>query len=69
MPDRFDVDAARRDLGAFCVMVGRPLAPWQLASLRLETLIGVLLARGAGKSTSLALLAAWRAFVHGGTGC
>jgi hypothetical protein len=60
MVDKAAADAAQDDLGAFARMVGRPLEPWQLAALKLETWQTILVApRQCGKSYSLAVLAAW----------
>ena len=63
MPTRAEISAARKDLGAFGALMGRPLTDWQLESLRLETRQTCLVSpRQCGKSWSLSLLACWWAF-------
>lgn len=63
-----DFEAARRDLGAFADLAGRPLTPAQSDALLLETRVTVIVApRQSGKSRSLAVLGLWSAFRRGGT--
>jgi len=63
-----DFDAARRDLGAFSELAGRPLTAQQLDALKLETRVTCVTApRQSGKSRSLAVLALWQAFRRGDT--
>ncbi len=58
-----DLDRARKDLGYFAEVVGRPLADFQLRALTDETTVVAIVApRQSGKSRSLATYAAWRAF-------
>jgi hypothetical protein len=58
-----DVARARDDLSAFADLAGRPLAPWQADSLRLESRVTAIVApRQSGKSRSLGVLAAHWAF-------
>jgi Helicase len=60
VPDQAAADAAQDDLGAFARLIGRPLAPFQVEALTLETRHTALLApRQTGKSFSLAVLVAW----------
>ena len=64
---REQLKVARGDLGAFASLVGRPLAPWQVESLRLERRTTVVVApRQTGKSRSLALVALWHSFRNPG---
>ena len=64
---RQDVSAARADLAAFAALIGWPLTDTQAAALRLEKRQTVIVAsRQAGKSRSLAVLAAWWAYRNKG---
>jgi hypothetical protein len=52
-----DLQRLRDDLGYFADAIGEPLMPWQLAALRLATVVSVLLwGRQLGKSRGLAVL-------------
>lgn len=58
-----DLAEARRDLGAFAQMVGKPMRGWQARSLQLVRRTTVIVApRQSGKSRSLSVLALHRAF-------
>lgn len=58
-----DLRVLRSSLPAFAEEVGRPLTTWQAAALELEARFTAIRApRQTGKSRSLAVLAAWRAF-------
>jgi hypothetical protein len=58
-----DFAAARRDLGAFADLAGRPLTAQQVQALALRRRVTVIVApRQSGKSRSLAVLALHRAF-------
>jgi len=58
-----DLHLARGDLGAFAEMAGWPLAPFQVRALTDPTPTVVIVApRQSGKSRSLSVYAAWRAF-------
>ena len=60
---RSSLAEAKRDLGAFSELIGQPLAPFQVGSLRLEREVTAIVApRQTGKSRSLAVLALHRAF-------
>lgn len=62
-PPMADLERARKDLGYFGELVGRPLADFQLRALTDETTVVAIVApRQSGKSRSLATYAAWRAF-------
>lgn len=61
--DRRDRDRIREDVGAFSRVVGWPLADWQTRAMRLEARTTCVVApRQTGKSRSVAVLAAHRAF-------
>lgn len=58
-----DVARLRDDLGAFSQVAGRPLTPWQVRALGLDTRVTCIVApRQSGKSYSLSMLAVWWAF-------
>lgn len=61
--DRRDRDRIREDVGAFARVVGWPLTDWQTRAMRLEARTTCVVApRQTGKSRSVAVLAAHRAF-------
>jgi hypothetical protein len=60
---RRDLDKARSDLAAFAKLVGWPLTKWQAAAFALLARTTYVLGpRQSGKSRSVAVTAAWRAY-------